>query len=236
MPWIIWCMPICRVDASKKRPRSFSNSKTCRELNAGDFKIAYASTAMPVRYAVERSQWTEAAAIVPPAGAPPQVVAIAVWARGLGLARSGHAAEARAEIDGLRQIEEQLRNIRRGLLGHSGGDSEARSDGVVSPGGRGNRKRPAALMRASADEEDAIEKLPVTPGPIVPAREQLGDLLLEQNHPDLALKEFEAALANAPGRRGARLGCGACCQTLQSIAWVLRPCRMAPEEDHQGAV
>ena len=45
-------------------------------------------------------------------------------------------------------------------------------------------------MRASADEEDAIEKLPVTPGPIVPAREQLGYLLLEQNQPALALKEF----------------------------------------------
>ena len=64
----------------------------------------------------------------------------------------------------------------------------------------------AALMRAAADEEDAVEKLPVTPGPIVPAREQLGYLLLEQNHPDLALKEFETALVNAPGRRGAMQG------------------------------
>jgi hypothetical protein len=64
----------------------------------------------------------------------------------------------------------------------------------------------ATLMRASADEEDAIEKLPVTPGPIVPAREQLGDLLLEQNHPKLALQEFEATLLVAPGRRGARQG------------------------------
>jgi hypothetical protein len=61
-------------------------------------------------------------------------------------------------------------------------------------------------MRASSEEEDAIEKLPVTPGPIVPAREQLGYLLLEQNHPDLALKEFQAALVNAPGRRGAMQG------------------------------
>ena len=66
--------------------------------------------------------------------------------------------------------------------------------------------KPQALMRASADEEDAIEKLPVTPGPIIPAREQLGYLLLVQNHPDLALKEFEMALANAPGRRGALQG------------------------------
>ncbi len=62
------------------------------------------------------------------------------------------------------------------------------------------------LLRSAADEEDAVEKLPVTPGPIVPAREQLGYLLLEQNHPDLALKEFETALVNAPGRRGAMQG------------------------------
>ena len=55
-------------------------------------------------------------------------------------------------------------------------------------------------------KEDAIEKLPVTPGPIVPAREQLGYLLLEQNHPTLALKEFQIALVNAPGRRGALQG------------------------------
>jgi Tfp pilus assembly protein PilF len=60
-----------------------------------------------------------------------------------------------------------------------------------------------ALMREAAAEEDAIEKLPVTPGPILPAREQLGDLLLEQNQPALALKEFETALTYAPGRRRA---------------------------------
>ncbi len=61
-------------------------------------------------------------------------------------------------------------------------------------------------MRASADEEDSIEKLPVTPGPILPAREQLGYLLLEQSKPTLALKEFDISLANAPGRRGSLSG------------------------------
>jgi len=63
-----------------------------------------------------------------------------------------------------------------------------------------------ALLRQAADEEDATEKLPVTPGPIVPAREQLGDLLLQQGHPDLAATEFHSALVNAPGRRGALYG------------------------------
>ena len=70
----------------------------------------------------------------------------------------------------------------------------------------GKGDKAVALLRASADEEDAIEKLPVTPGPIVPAREQLGSLLIEQNHPGPALKEFQAALTNAPGRRGALEG------------------------------
>src|SRR5579859_449557 len=73
-------------------------------LNAGDFKIAYAATAMPVRYAVERSQWADAAAIVPPTGAAPHVIATAVWARGIGLARTGHATQAHAEIDRLQQL------------------------------------------------------------------------------------------------------------------------------------
>jgi len=70
------------------------------------------------------------------------------------------------------------------------------------------RETDAAVLslRAAADEEDAVEKLRVTPGPIVPAREQLGELLLDLKHPDLALTEFKTALALAPGRRGALNG------------------------------
>src|SRR5271157_3990441 len=175
------------------------------KLNTGDFKIGYASTAMPVRYAVERSQWADAASIVPPTGAAPHVVAIAVWARGLGLARNGRAEEAHAEAEKLRQIEGQLRA--------SGNDYWANQVGILeceimawSDQASGKPDGAVALLREAADEEDAVEKLPVTPGPIVPAREQLGYLLLEQNHPGLALKEFETALANAPGRRGALQG------------------------------
>jgi len=174
-------------------------------LNREEFKIAYASTAMPIRYAVERSQWADAAAIVPPTGAPLQVAAIAIWARGLGLARGGHAAEARVEVDRLRQIEAQLRMSGSSywatqveILKHEVMAWSAQADGKP--------EEAVKLMSAAADEEDAVEKLPVTPGPIVPAREQLGYLLLEQNHPKLALKEFEIALVNAPGRRGAMQG------------------------------
>lgn len=67
-------------------------------------------------------------------------------------------------------------------------------------------KQAADLMRGAADEKDGIEKLPVTPGPIVPAREQLGELLLEQGDARSASKAFATASVNAPGRRGALQG------------------------------
>jgi hypothetical protein len=175
------------------------------KLDTDDFKIGYASTAMPVRYAIERGQWADAASIVPPTGAPPHVVAIAVWARGLGLARSGRTAEAQTETDRLRRIELELRT--------SGNDYWATQVGILvrevmawSAQANSNLQEAVALLREAADEEDAIEKLPVTPGPILPAREQLGYLLLEQDHSRLASKEFATALANAPGRRGALQG------------------------------
>ncbi len=174
-------------------------------LNTRDFKIGYASTAIPIRYIVEWGQWSRAIAIAPPTQAPPHVIAVAVWARGLGFARTGRTTEARTEIDRLQQLEQQLHAsdndywatqvsiLRREVMAWSS-QSEKKPDEAV------------AQMRSSADEEDAIEKLPVTPGPILPAREQLGYLLLQQNQPSLALQEFQRALINSPGRRGAMEG------------------------------
>jgi hypothetical protein len=179
--------------------------KKMPNLDISDFKIGYAATAMPIRYAVERGQWADAASTLPPTGAPPHVVAIAVWARGLGLARTGHAAEAQTEADKLRQIEAGLRS--------SGNDYWATQVGILareltawSAQGNNEPGKAVASMREAASDEDAIEKLPVTPGPIIPAREQLGYLLLQQDLPSLASKEFAVALVNAPGRRGALQG------------------------------
>jgi len=174
-------------------------------LKMVDFKVAYGATAIPIRYAVERGQWLEAAKIASPADAPLHVAAIATWARGLGLVRSGRVAEARVEVNELRQIETSLRT--------SGRDYWATQTRILSrevmawsANADGKGDEAVALMREAADEEDAIEKLPVTPGPIVPGREQLGYLLLEQNKAGMAVKEFETALLFAPGRRGALTG------------------------------
>jgi tetratricopeptide (TPR) repeat protein len=175
-------------------------------LDTSEFKISYAAAAMPIRYAVERGQWTDASNVIfPPVSAPPHVIAIAFWSRGLGLVRAGHVTNIREDIQQLQQLEAQLRT--------SGNSYWATQVGILSrelmawsAQASGKPDEAVALMRSAADEEDAIEKLPVTPGPILPAREQLGSLLLQQNQPNQALKEFQTALANSPGRRGAMNG------------------------------
>ena len=188
------------------------------DVDQRDFKIADASMAMPVRYAMERSQWHDAAAIAPPRGAPPHVKAIAVWARAIGLARSGHPSEARAEIGMLQNIERQLQASQQEYADYWAKQAEIQVIEVAAWSAQAEKKpdEARALLRRAADEEDAIEKLPVTPGPIIPAREQLGDLLLQQNAPGLAAKEFHIALLNAPQRHGAIAGLRRCRAQLDS--------------------
>jgi len=172
-----------------------------QNLKERDFKAAYASTAMPVRYAVERHQWAEAARIESPQGAPPHVVAVAVWARAFGLARSGRSAEVRPEIDRLHELERQLQASGNGYWLQQV-RIQAKEAVAWLAQAKGRSDDAERLLRDAADEEDAVEKLPVTPGPIIPAREQLGDLLLERHQPDQAAKEFQKALASTPNRRG----------------------------------
>ncbi|MBS1852524.1 MAG: hypothetical protein JST79_16590 [Acidobacteria bacterium] len=173
-------------------------------LNTGDFKTGYAATAMPIRCLVERQRWTEAARVAPPASAPPHVIAIAVWARGMGLARSGHPEEGKQAMADLQKLEDKLRTANNLYWATQ---VKVMKEEVAAWSAQAEHKPQAVdLLRAAADQEDAVEKLPVTPGPIIPAREQLGELLLLQGQPDLALQEFTQALANAPGRRGAIQG------------------------------
>ena len=180
--------------------------KTMPGLSQGDYTAGYAATAMPVRYAVERKDWAAAAAIVPPAStAPAHVIAIAVWARGLGLARTGHADDARAQAVMLLQLQHQLHAEGRDYW--AGQVAVQRLELLAwAAQAEGNSQEALETLRQAADTEDAVEKLPVTPGPIVPAREQLGDLLLQMNQPQAALKEFQISLQNAPGRRGSAMG------------------------------
>ena len=180
--------------------------KAMQNLSVKDFKIGYAATAIPIRYVVERGRWKDAEEIVNPSdGAQPHVVAIAVWARGLGFARSGHSAEADRESETLLHLEDQLRAA--GNLYWANQVSVMRREVAAwSAQAANHAEKAAALLRSSADDEDGIEKLPVTPGPIVPARQQLGELFLAQGNGAAAVKAFQTAAAGTPGRRGVQQG------------------------------
>jgi tetratricopeptide (TPR) repeat protein len=169
------------------------------------FKVAYAASAMPARYAIERRKWDEAAELAPMPDALPQAAAITAWSRAVGFARGKQVGPARAEIAKLTSAYEQMRTA---------GDEYWATQIHVQLNSalawinyaEGKRAEAIKLMRAAADEEDAVEKLPVTPGAIVPAREQLGDLLLELGNTKEALKEFNSALTQTPKRRGSLTG------------------------------
>jgi len=161
---------------------------------------------MPVRYIVERQRWNDAEKVPnPPDAAQLHVVAIAVWARGLGFARSGDPQAADREAVTLHILEDRLRasgnsywatqvNImRREVMAWSAQAAHQSAQAI-------------ALFRSAADDEDGIEKLPVTPGPIVPACEQLGELFLMLANSQAASEAFAIASMTAPGRRGALQG------------------------------
>jgi tetratricopeptide (TPR) repeat protein len=186
------------------------------ELKAADFKIGYAATAMPVRYAIETSNWEEARNIQPIAGAPPQVAAIAYWARAIGSARDANPPAAESELAKLSDCESRLK---------ASGNEYWRTQTHVLlleaqawiAQAQGKSDEAVTLLRSAATTEDSVEKLPVTPGPIVPAREQLGELLLFLNRPQQALKEYEVSLANAPGRRGALSGAAQASESIGDL-------------------
>lgn len=169
-------------------------------LLARDFKVGYAATAMPVRFAIEREQWGDALALEPLPDTAPHVSALVYWAHALGHARTGQAdlssadvvqveaCEARSKASGDTYWSTQIEVLAKEARAWAAYAAH-RSDEAV------------ALLRAAADTEDSLEKLPVTPGPIVPAREQLGQLLLALNKPREALQELTRALKDAPGRR-----------------------------------
>lgn len=170
-----------------------------------DFKASYAVTAMPVRYAVERKQWEEATRCTSPAGSPPYVVAVAAWARALGHARSGDAAEAKAELQSIQALVAQLSAAGNQYWGGQVRiQAEEASAWIVLAEHKNDEA--VSLMTKAAEEEDKVEKLPVTPGPVVPAREQLGDLLAQIGQPEAALAAYEKSLQEAPGRRGSLRG------------------------------
>jgi hypothetical protein len=165
---------------------------------------AYAIAAIPARYAVERQNWAEAAAlpeprITSPGNEYPWTAPMITYARALGAAHTGDFPGAQAEIGKLEAARDALTQAKNTYWAGQV-DVEARSASAVLAQAQGRKDEALTLMRSAADLEDASDKHPVTPGSILPARELLGDMLLEANQPGEALAEYERSLNSAPNR------------------------------------
>ena len=165
---------------------------------------AYSFTAAPARYALERRQWSEAARLeLHPAGFPWErfryAEATTYFARAIGAARSGDPGSAGKDVERLSALQKELADMRDTYWS---GQVEIQRQAAAAwvAHAEGKNDEALALMRSAAELEAATEKHPVTPGPILPARELLGDLLLELKQPEQALREFEASLRDSPNR------------------------------------
>src|SRR5262249_32669126 len=129
----------------------------------------------------------------------PQAESIVWFARGVGAARGGNVASAKQDLARLEALRDGMTAAKNSYwAGQSEIQRLAVAGGIARAEGRNDEA--GALMRQAADAESKTEKHPVTPGSIQPAREMLGDLLLEMGQPQKALVEFEASQRVDPNR------------------------------------
>ncbi len=166
---------------------------------APPFAGYYAAAAIPARYVLERGAWEEAAALVPSATGVPAADALTRFARAIGAARAGRPAQADADLSELAASRDKLVAANDAYWAEQVRiQHEAASAWVAFAGG--DRAGSLARLSAAADAEDATDKSAVSPGPLAPAREQVGEMLLALQRPADALSAFEAVMKKEPGR------------------------------------
>jgi tetratricopeptide (TPR) repeat protein len=162
-------------------------------------RAPYGVAAMPARYAIERGAWREAMQLQVAPNEAPFVEALTHFSRALGAARSGDVAEAEKAAAELARLNKVLQKAGDKYWATEVEVQQFAIDGWIALA-QGKRDDALKFMRTAADLEDRNEKHITTPGRILPARELLGDMLMEVKQPALALKEYEASQLREPNR------------------------------------
>ena len=160
---------------------------------------AFAIAASPARYAMERGDWKAAAALEVRPSNFKHVMAITHFARAVGAARSGNPDAAKADIAKLAELRDQLRDAKDAYWSNQV-DIQRQIANAWVLYAEGKTDEALKAMSAAANAEDKTEKAPVTPGPLAPARELYGEMLLEHGMAKEALAAFEASKAKEPNR------------------------------------
>src|SRR6266852_232718 len=194
-----------------------SNLRSADLAKQAEVTSTNGEAAVPARYTLELGKWEDASHLEVSAEGVPWAQAITWMAVGLGAAHSknlARASEAEKNLARLRdaaaqqkntywsnQIEVQRQEVAASILQASGKSAEA-----------------TAAMRSAAELEESMDKSPVTPGAVVPARELLAQLLQEQARPQEAITEYEAVLKTAPNRFNALWGAASSAEAAGNAA------------------
>ena len=160
----------------------------------------YALAAIPARWALERGAWEEAAALEPKSSAYPYTEAITYFARALGASHTGDLQRAKLAIDSLASIQQRLTTKGESFWAEQVAIQRLAAQAWVNLAEH-DENAALAHMREATTREDATEKSAVSPGPLAPARELLGDMLLDLHRTAEAKEEYRATLQKEPNRR-----------------------------------
>ncbi len=180
------------------------------KTNTENFKVAYTYAASPARYVLERRQWEEAGelTLLPAEFAWeefPWAQTIHYFARGIGSARSNQLDNARQELQKIKALQAGMADT---TSPYWRAEVMVQVDMVnawivFAEGDVGGALRLAA---AAADHEDEVDKHPVTPGEVLPARELYADMLFESGNHAKSLEQYRSVLSGSPNRLNALLG------------------------------
>jgi tetratricopeptide (TPR) repeat protein len=178
-----------------------------QDLNWENGVAAFNAGAVPARYTLERHQWKDAASLPPPLEAEAvgggyetqAVIALRYWARAIGASRSGQIEMAEQSLARLTEIAVDLKEHPR-VWARNTTEVLRREAAAWIALAKGENEQALELMRSAAALEDETDKSPLSPGRVLPAHEQLGDMLMELGYAAEAQREYEISLGHARER------------------------------------
>jgi tetratricopeptide (TPR) repeat protein len=192
--------------------------KTITAVYPADFKVAYAFAAIPSRYFLENKKWKEAAVLqIPPANISwkefPWQESIIHFTRLLGAAHTRNFGVAKSELTKLNQLRDTLIKQKDSYKSKEV-EVQIKTGEAWIQFESANKNSALNIMKLAADMEDSTEKHPVTPGEVLPARELLGDMLLQAKQHAEALNAYESVLQKCPNRFNSLYGAGVTAEKL----------------------
>ena len=183
--------------------------KSIATADRGDRPVTFvnftAKNAMSARYVLERSDWAGAAALPFTSSQYPQPDSLIRFTRGLGMARTGDLAGAKAEIEAIKALRAALEKSNQSYWADRSEEQMLAISAWIALK-EGAPDQALRFMRAAADGEDGSVKHVAMENRLYPLRELYAELLLEMGQPAAALHEFETSLEQTPNRYRAFLG------------------------------